>query len=45
MKAQKQGGRGKCKRTIVSETCGHLGSQGKNEESPYNAEWPRIANG
>ena len=40
-----QGGMGKGKGAIVSETCGHLGGQGENEESPCSAEWPRIANG
>ena len=29
-----QGGRGKGKVAIVSETCGHLGGQGENGESP-----------
>ena len=40
-----QGGRGKGKGAIVSETCGHLGGQGENEENPCIAEWPRIAQG
>ena len=39
------GGKGKGKGVIVSQTCGHLGGQGENEESPCSAEWPRIANG
>ena len=38
-----QGGRGKGKRAIVSETCWHLGVQGMNGESPCRAEWPCIA--
>ena len=38
-------GRGKGKGAIVSGSCGHLGDQGENEESPCSAEWPRIANG
>ena len=29
-----QGGKGKGKGAIVSETCGHLGGQGENGESP-----------
>ena len=40
-----QGGMGKGKGAIVSETCGHLGGLGDNDESPCSAEWPRIANG
>ena len=35
--------RGKGKGAIVSETCGHLGDQGGNEESPSSAEWPPPA--
>ena len=38
-------GGGKVKGAIVSETCGHLGGQGENGESPCSAEWPRIVNG
>ena len=40
-----QSGRGKGEGAIVSETCGHLGGQRENGESPCSAEWPRIANG
>ena len=40
-----QGGRGKGKGAIVSETCGHLGGQEENEENTCSAEWPRIATG
>ena len=40
-----QGGKGKSKGAIVSETSGHRGDQAENEESTCSAEWPRIANG
>ena len=40
-----QGGMGKGRGAIVSETCGHLGGQGENEESHCSAEWLRIAHG
>ena len=35
----------KGKRAKGQLTCGHLGIQGENEESPSSAEWLRIANG
>ena len=40
----KEAQRGEGKGAIVSKTCGRLGGQGENEESPCSAEWPRIAN-
>ena len=40
-----QGGRRQGRGAIVSETCGHLGGQAENEESPCSAEWPCIATG
>ena len=34
LRGRGQGGRGEGKGTNVSETCGHLGGQGENENSP-----------